>query len=130
MLIEFIKLPLKRILFWLGLMFVIGSFILFAIVNSEFQKYLWVGRIAAFFATFSIGLLIVSLFSKFISKNRYIVEAIVFSFISIVLCSLVFEVLNLSDLTVSYVIENAFMALLFPLYGLIFYLLKVQSSSV
>lgn len=111
---EFFKLKRQRIVAWLGVMLLVGAFVLFSIPPHPGGQFSEIIKIAIFMALLSFGLSSIAA-ATYIPRLKHrscIWEGIVVSVLSIVLGATLAPFLGIDEMLI---IENLSLALLFPL---------------
>lgn len=124
MLESFLSLPKTRLLFWALVMVLMTAFILFSIINGQYQQLEPVTKLSVAVAALAASLLmlLIGRMSGLSLGKRYVIQSIVFTMVMILLCGLALLALGIDP---HFVIDNYFLAFLFPINMGLFHVLRI-----
>ena len=125
---EFMKLPVGRVAFWIGVSLIVAAWIIYSVVSNQVERYVVAVQISLALFTTGGGVLIALLGRMLGVGGRWgWVESIAYSMLVIVLCALVLILLGLEDDRL--VISNYYLVMVFVAFGFLFYLFRRERNS-
>lgn len=119
----------SRLLAWLGTIMLVTSFICFQIVAGELTDNIVIGKLFSLFLIIGVDLMLISLFRSWLHWFNWVIDAIAYSLILIVVQGLAFEFVLGSAVTKTTILNNQYFFALFLINVFLFKILSNLTES-